>query len=256
MANTVWVGSPNFTPGRAAPIDKIVVHWMAGWLAGADATFQNTARQTSAHYGIEDGTVHQYVKDADTAWHAGDFATNSSSIGIEHSAQPGRDATDATYTTSINLIADICRRYGLDPYASIKPHNQFFNTQCPGTLDLERLKAGAAAVLGTNPVAPAGATITPITPSQEEEMTPAQMLELKQFVQQSMNDNIDRAIKDTRAQVAVAAGNLLTALDAAVWAVKTFSQASDNATGDRIINDARAQVDAARAQIAKITDAK
>ncbi|MCE3613275.1 N-acetylmuramoyl-L-alanine amidase, partial [Escherichia coli] len=85
MPEPLWVGSPNFTPGRTAPIDTIVVHWMAGWLAGADQTFQDRVRQTSAHYGIEDGTVHQYVKEADTAWHAGSFPANSRSIGIEHS---------------------------------------------------------------------------------------------------------------------------------------------------------------------------
>jgi hypothetical protein len=158
MPNLSWYGSPNFTPGRSSPIDTIVVHWMDGWLSGTDQVFQDQIRKTSAHYGIENDTIHQYVQETDTAWHAGSFPANSRSIGIEHSAQPGRPASDATYASSIWLIATLCRKYGLNPYTAIKPHNAFYNTQCPGTLDLDRLKNGVAAALNGS----AGGTITPI----------------------------------------------------------------------------------------------
>jgi N-acetylmuramoyl-L-alanine amidase CwlA len=113
---------------------------MAGTLAATDSVFQDKTRNTSAHYGIEDGVVHQYVSEADTAFHAGNYAFNQRSIGIEHSAQPGRDASKATYQTSAALIADICNRYGLPINANtIIPHRAIVATQCPGTIDLSTL---------------------------------------------------------------------------------------------------------------------
>jgi hypothetical protein len=136
-----WVGSPNFDKGRAGnKVTGIVIHWMAGTLAATDSVFQDKTRKTSAHYGIEDTTIHQYVSEADTAFHAGDYPTNQRTIGIEHSAQPGRDASEATYQTSARLIAEICARYGLPINAkTIVPHRSIVATQCPGTIDLGKL---------------------------------------------------------------------------------------------------------------------
>jgi hypothetical protein len=160
MPNLTWYGSPNFTPGRT-DVEFVVIHWMDGYLAGADATFQNTVRQTSAHYGVEDDTIHQYVDEANTAWHAGDFEANRRSIGIEHSAMPGRPASDATYASTIWLITGICQRYGLDPATAILPHKHFTSTDCPGTMDLPRIIAGVQAGLGA--VFSQPGTIAPIT---------------------------------------------------------------------------------------------
>jgi N-acetylmuramoyl-L-alanine amidase len=132
-----WVGSPNYDKGRGGnTINRIVIHWMAGTLAATDSVFQDKTHNTSAHYGIEDGVVHQYVSEANTAFHAGSYAFNQRSIGIEHSAQPGRDASEATYQSSAALIAEICNRYGLPINANtIIAHRQIVATQCPGTLD-------------------------------------------------------------------------------------------------------------------------
>jgi N-acetylmuramoyl-L-alanine amidase CwlA len=145
-----WIGSPNYTKGRDGNrITKVVIHWMAGTLAATDAVFQDTSRQTSAHYGIEDATTHQYVSEADTAYHAGRWAVNLTSIGIEHSAQSGRDASEATYQTSARLIAEICNRYGLPINADIiVPHRSIVARQCPGTVDLAKLITMAQAIGG------------------------------------------------------------------------------------------------------------
>lgn len=159
MPNLTWYGSPNFAPGRT-DVEYVVIHWMDGYLAGADATFQNTVRQTSAHYGVEDDTIHQYVDEANTAWHAGNYDANTRSIGIEHSAMPGRPASDATYASTIWLITGICQRYGLDPAVAILPHQHFTSTDCPGTMDLQRIIAGVQASLGG--VSAQSGTITPI----------------------------------------------------------------------------------------------
>lgn len=142
--NPTWVGSPNFTSGRnGTVVDHIVIHWMDGNLAGADAVFQDRSRDTSAHYGVEDGVIHQYVQESDTAYHAGNWAMNLRSIGIEHSAQPGRDASDSTYQTSARLISDIVSR---NPHISldrihILRHGEVIATECCGTVDPNKLIA-------------------------------------------------------------------------------------------------------------------
>lgn len=141
MTISSFIGSPNCTIGRSnTTIDRIVIHWADGDLASTDQVFQDTIRDTSAHYGIEDNTIHQYVEEANTAYHSGEWNMNLRSIGIEHSAQPGRDASEATYETSAQLIAGICSRYGipLDREHIIK-HNQVVPTECPGTIDIDKL---------------------------------------------------------------------------------------------------------------------
>lgn len=145
--NITQVPSPNQTAGRQGnKVSLVVIHWIVGTLASADAVFK-TPGKTSAHYGIENGVVHQYVSEANTAYHAGDWNTNLKSIGIEHSAAPGRPASDTTYATSIQLIAEICKRYGLNPDTAIVPHNSIVATQCPGTMDLNRIKQGVKLTL-------------------------------------------------------------------------------------------------------------
>lgn len=136
-----WIGSPNFTTGRQnVPIDKVVIHWMDGNLVGTDKVFQDTTRNTSAHYGIEDGIVHQYVAEKDTAYHAGDWNMNLRSIGIEHSAQPGRDASENTLKTSAVLVLAICNRYGIPiDKDHIIRHSDVVPTQCPGTINVSSL---------------------------------------------------------------------------------------------------------------------
>lgn len=133
--NISWIGSPNYTAGRSGKIEFIVCHWMAGTLASADSVFQNTTRQTSAHYGVgQGGNVHQYVKESDTAWHS--RQVNPVSIGIEHEGGPTIEITNSVYDTSAELIASIWKRHGIIP---LYPHNKFVATQCSGTLDLDRL---------------------------------------------------------------------------------------------------------------------
>jgi len=144
-----WIGSPNFTKGREGKsIDRVVLHWIVGKLESADVTFQNTTRNTSAHYGIGDDEVHQYVKEENTAHHAGVWAMNLRSIGIEHEGGPDLPISDLTYATSSQLLADICTRHQipLDREHIIK-HNEVRATQCPGTLDIDRIIRDAKKLL-------------------------------------------------------------------------------------------------------------
>lgn len=113
--NSLWVRSPNYTPGRGGqPIDHITLHIMAGFLAGTDATFKNPTAGVSSTYGIgADGTIHQYVSENDTAWADGNTISNQTGISIEHEGGiPQAQCTQKCMDASAQLCADIARRMG------------------------------------------------------------------------------------------------------------------------------------------------
>ncbi|CAK1245520.1 N-acetylmuramoyl-L-alanine amidase CwlA (CwlA) [Fructobacillus tropaeoli] len=131
---------PHYTEGRSASINKIVIHHMATTDYDSVPGIWNS-RQASAHYGIgQDGQIRAYVDEDNTAWHAGDWNTNLTSIGIEHAnvnLAPNYDIAQATIESSAKLVADIANRYGFGqvvPYKNLFPHSQFTSTACPGQL--------------------------------------------------------------------------------------------------------------------------
>jgi N-acetylmuramoyl-L-alanine amidase len=159
--NISLVPSPNFTTGRInyKPI-AIVIHIMEGSLSGTDSWFASTISNVSAHYGVGvNGDIHQYVKETDSAWHAGRINAPSWSliksggnglfvnpnfytIGIEHEGSDQTDWTDATYQSSSALIADISRRWNipLDRDHIIGHHQIYSLKTCPGfKVDLNKL---------------------------------------------------------------------------------------------------------------------
>ncbi|MGA3002355.1 MAG: peptidoglycan recognition family protein [Acetobacteraceae bacterium] len=99
MADWKGCAKDNYQSGRPGQFqpEAVVIHIMDGSLTGTDAWFNNNKAKVSAHYGIgRGGVVHQYVKEADTAFHAGivDRPTwpllkpgvnpNFYTIGVEH----------------------------------------------------------------------------------------------------------------------------------------------------------------------------
>lgn len=150
-----WIGAHanNFEKGRQGyTVKKIVIHWIVGKLAAADATFQDPNRIASAHYGIGNTVVHQYVKEEDTAYHAGNLTVNRQSIGIEHEGGPDLPISEETYKTSAELVADICRRYAIPvDRTHIIRHGEVKATQCPGTYDMDRLIRDVTQILAPAP---------------------------------------------------------------------------------------------------------
>lgn len=130
----------HFTPGRAGAINKIVLHHNAGNLTirGCYNVWQD--REASAHYQVQsDGRIGQLVWDKDTAWHAGNFDANSTSIGIEHAdcqANPWK-ISDACLENGAHLVAALCKYYKLGRPTWMKnvfPHNHFSSTECPASI--------------------------------------------------------------------------------------------------------------------------
>lgn len=115
MNNITWIGSPNHYQGRNGyDITHITLHIMVGYLSGTDSVFKNPSTQASAHYGIgADGTIHQYVDESDGSYSDANYASNNSTISIEHEGgMAGVPCTQACMDASARLCANIARRYG------------------------------------------------------------------------------------------------------------------------------------------------
>ena len=116
MNDIVWKGSPNHYEGRNGyNVTHITLHVMVGYLAGTDATFASASSQASAHYGIgSTGEIHQYVAESDGSYSDANYASNNSTISIEHEGgmSSGAVCTQACIDASARLCADIAKRYG------------------------------------------------------------------------------------------------------------------------------------------------
>lgn len=131
----------NYTKGRSgAKVNKIVIHHAAGTNFDSMPGCWKT-RQASAHYGIGvKGEIRAYIDENNTAWHAGNWNANISSIGIEHinsGGGPSWPVAQASIDASAKLCADIAKRHGLGqlvPMKNLFPHSYFSATSCPGVL--------------------------------------------------------------------------------------------------------------------------
>lgn len=166
-----WKGAHagNFSRGRAGHRpEAIVIHIMDGSLTGTDAWFNDPRSHVSAHYGVgKAGQVHQYVKETDSAHHAGTIVRptwpllkqrtnpNFYTLGIEHEGFGGRGQSWPVQMmqASLTLVRDLAERWAIPlddrhiiPHRAIrasKPH-------CPG-IDM------AAYIAALNNTAPSAA---------------------------------------------------------------------------------------------------
>jgi hypothetical protein len=118
LARWVPAYAGNYTAGRQyGPLAFIVIHDTEGSYYSAINWFQNPNSRASAHYVIRsaDGEITQMVREANTAWHAGNWDYNVRSFGIEHEGymhQPGW-YTEAMYQSSAALSRHLADRYNL-----------------------------------------------------------------------------------------------------------------------------------------------
>jgi N-acetylmuramoyl-L-alanine amidase len=167
----------NYSVGRAAPIQGIVIHTMSGWLgsetSGTGHWFSNCtadrgrAAGVSAHYGVGlDGTVHQYVREKDAAYHAGTVYRpstrlvrdrprrnpNDYTVGIEteDGAQPNRPRPEAQVAAVAELCYRVCRGYGIIPsLETIVPHSAVRASKtCPGAFPVAEVVRRVRARMG------------------------------------------------------------------------------------------------------------
>lgn len=131
-----WCNTRNYTKGRGGnSVQYIVVHYTAGSQTAEGAArancvyFGRESVGASAHYFIDDGyTVWQSVPDEDTAWHAGNWAINQRSIGVEVcTAGAYTEAEIDRLTWLVRLLMD---RHGV-PASRVIRHYDASGKRCP-----------------------------------------------------------------------------------------------------------------------------
>lgn len=126
----LWIGCDpnNFTQGRKGlKPDAVVIHAFTS-LEAAEALFADPASDQSCHYvAAADGTVHQYVDDRDTAYHAGlvinpswallrqGVNPNLHTLGVAAAIAADAAWPDSLYDTVAELVSELCSRWGFSP---------------------------------------------------------------------------------------------------------------------------------------------
>ncbi len=131
MSNISWTGMTrnSYTPGRTVPVRVLVIHATAGTFPGDRDWLQrggSLLNPVSCHYLIDKtGAGYQFVRERDTAWHAGKSAwtidgvrrenLNPWSIGIELSNRNnGVDPyPQAQFDAAVALSREIVTRYAI-----------------------------------------------------------------------------------------------------------------------------------------------
>jgi N-acetyl-anhydromuramyl-L-alanine amidase AmpD len=138
LAEAHPAASTNYTSGRGASLSRIVIHTAQGPYTSVYNWFANPAAKASAHYVVgSGGDVAQMVADEDTAWHAGNWSYNQSSIGIEHEGYVDDASwlTDELYTASANLSKWLCDTHGIPKdRAHVIGHNEVPNPSGDGRM--------------------------------------------------------------------------------------------------------------------------
>ena len=128
----------NYSPGRAYPIEYIVVHYTANRGDTARNNLNYFAREvtgTSAHYFVDENEVCQSVLDTDTAWHCGSenpkhpYCRNANSIGVEMCDSVGK-VPAATMKRTAAFVSELMVKYGV-PLENVLRHYDVTGKRCP-----------------------------------------------------------------------------------------------------------------------------
>ena len=156
MIENLITNQNNYKVGRdGVSVSEIVIHTNGGPASqGLHNWFQNNTIQVSAHWQVYlNGEIEQYVKNEDTAYHAGVWEENLKSIGIEHedngnSSDPVR--TNEQYEASAQLIANLYKQNNIpfNDMGRIKPHHEFVPSRpCPDGLSIDRIRSRVNEIL-------------------------------------------------------------------------------------------------------------
>lgn len=123
----------NCTAGRRGQrVRTVVVHYTgAGGSAHENLVyFSRPGAGASAHYFIgKAGDLRRSVPECDTAWHAGNWGVNLSSVGIEV-CSAGEPFTEAQVRTLRAIVRDLMARYGI-PASRVIRHYDVTGKRCP-----------------------------------------------------------------------------------------------------------------------------
>lgn len=145
MSGATWRPIPaNFTKGGQASVRGVVIHIMAGTLAGTDSWFRNSAAQASSHFGTgKAGALYQWVDTKDRAW--AQASGNTSWLSVENEGKGGDVLTDAQLDRCAEVLAWAHKTYGVPLQIASSPSGSGLgyhamggaawggHTSCPGT---------------------------------------------------------------------------------------------------------------------------
>ena len=100
-------------------IDTITIHCVVGQVTAERLgdIFAPTSRQASSNYGVDkDGRVGMYVEEKDRSWCSSSSSNDNRAITIEVASDTTEPyaVTDKALEATIKLVADICKRNGIE----------------------------------------------------------------------------------------------------------------------------------------------
>ncbi|MCX4663361.1 peptidoglycan-binding protein [Streptomyces uncialis] len=142
--------SINHTRGGQISVRGVVIHIMAGTLAGTDSWFRNPKAKASSHFGTgKGGRLYQWVDTADRAWAQG--AGNRDWLSIENEGKGGDKLTDTQIDRCAEILAWAHKRYGVPLAVATSPSGRGLgwhgmggkawgsHPDCPGTRIIAQL---------------------------------------------------------------------------------------------------------------------
>lgn len=121
-------------PGIRGQIKSITIHETANSNPGANARMhrdyaQNTDRDVSYHWTVDDKEAIQMIPDNEVAWHTGTKEGNETSIGIEVCENKDADPV-ARYDNAVWLAAYLLHKHRLS-INELVPHYKWYGKNCP-----------------------------------------------------------------------------------------------------------------------------
>ncbi|MET9436861.1 peptidoglycan-binding protein [Streptomyces sp. NPDC006551] len=170
MPGAQWRPVPNCKKGGQQEVRGVVVHIMAGTLAGTDSWFRNPVSQASSHFGTgKKGALYQWVDTADRAW--AQAAGNTSWLSTENEGRGGDSLTNAQLDRNAEILAWAHKTHGVPLQVATSPSGRGLgyhgmggkawgnHPSCPGTkivAQLDEIVKRAAAIVGKKPTPGAG----------------------------------------------------------------------------------------------------
>lgn len=113
----------NFTPRGQVEVRGVVVHIMAGTLAGTDSWFRNERAQASSHFGTgKKGALYQWVDTKDRAWAQG--AGNRSWISVENEGKGGDELTEEQLDLNARILVWAHKVHGVPLQVTNNPNGR------------------------------------------------------------------------------------------------------------------------------------
>lgn len=144
MPGATWRPIPiNHTNGGQRSVRGVVVHIMAGTLAGTDSWFRNRDARASSHFGTgKGGALYQWVDTADRAW--AQAGGNSDWLSVENEGRGGEVLTEQQLDRNAAVLRWAHQKYGVPLQVTHSPSGRGLgyhamggaswggHTSCPG----------------------------------------------------------------------------------------------------------------------------